>query len=340
MPGIRMSHSTTSGRAARTSCEPGPAVAGLTDQLEVVLGLDQRAQPHPDQRLVVDHRYPDHGARHRHRAASPGPRSRRSCGPRPSAPPSALAPGRACPASPHALPGTSASRCPSSTTLTSSASPSTDDDVDRAAWRRCAAARWSAPPARSRYAARADVVGHRVGRLLRQIDLEPAGAHPRRPDRQVVEAVLDGAGAPSRRRRSPAGVSSARSASSDSRLVSRIASSDSRAFAGSRSSTCSATPACIAITARPCPTPSCRSWAIRSRSSVAVRRACSRRSRSGSHRAPRPRHAAASTARNHATRPATRRRPSPVRQRLASAAATGTTAPAVRPASDAAATAR
>ena len=65
--------------------------------------------------------------------------------------------------------------------------------------------------------------------------------------------------------------SSDRSSSSASRLWSRIASRLARALAGSWSRTCSATPACIAITASPWPTPSCRSCAIRNRSSVAAR---------------------------------------------------------------------
>ena len=71
--------------------------------------------------------------------------------------------------------------------------------------------------------------------------------------------------------------SSARRPSSASRLVLRMASSDSLTFSGLRSRTCNATPACMAITARPCPTTSCTSWAMRRRSSDAVRRASSAR---------------------------------------------------------------
>jgi hypothetical protein len=38
-----MSHSTTSGAGGPHQLEAGAAVTGLADQLEVVLGLDERA---------------------------------------------------------------------------------------------------------------------------------------------------------------------------------------------------------------------------------------------------------------------------------------------------------
>ena len=59
-PGIRMSISTTSGGSARTSASAcAPSAASPTSSMSV-LGVEQRAQPHPDQRLVVDDGHADH----------------------------------------------------------------------------------------------------------------------------------------------------------------------------------------------------------------------------------------------------------------------------------------
>ena len=64
------------------------------------------------------------------------------------------------------------------------------------------------------------------------------------------------------------------------RLVAEIASSDFFASAGSVSMTCAPTPACTAITPIEWATTSCRSWAMRKRSSATARLASSSRSRS------------------------------------------------------------
>ena len=50
---MRMSITTTSGRSRRTSVDRLDAVVGLADDLEVVLGVEQHAQPGPEQHLVV-----------------------------------------------------------------------------------------------------------------------------------------------------------------------------------------------------------------------------------------------------------------------------------------------
>ena len=63
-------------------------------------------------------------------------------------------------------------------------------------------------------------------------------------------------------------------------LVSRIASRDWRAWSGRSSSTSSATPACMATAANPCPATSWTSWATRIRSSSAALATRSCRARS------------------------------------------------------------
>ena len=55
--------STTSGRVSTRQRDRVRAVDGLADDLDVVLGVEQRAEAGPDQRLVVGHQDPDrHGA--------------------------------------------------------------------------------------------------------------------------------------------------------------------------------------------------------------------------------------------------------------------------------------
>ena len=61
MPGIRMSISTTSGRRSRASAHRLVAVGGLADHLDVGLGVEQRPEPGPHQRLVVGEHDADHG---------------------------------------------------------------------------------------------------------------------------------------------------------------------------------------------------------------------------------------------------------------------------------------
>src|SRR5262249_30638810 len=48
------------------------AVGGLTHQLDVALGIDECAQPHPDERLIVGDHDPDHRADPAGAAAGPG----------------------------------------------------------------------------------------------------------------------------------------------------------------------------------------------------------------------------------------------------------------------------
>jgi len=52
-PACGMSMSTTSGRSARASATPRLRRRALADDHEAVLGVEQRAQPGPQQRLVV-----------------------------------------------------------------------------------------------------------------------------------------------------------------------------------------------------------------------------------------------------------------------------------------------
>ncbi len=63
MPGIRMSISTTSGRRSRDQVDRllrrRPPRRRTVD---VGLGVEQRAEPGPQQRLVVGEHHPDHGA--------------------------------------------------------------------------------------------------------------------------------------------------------------------------------------------------------------------------------------------------------------------------------------
>jgi len=99
-------------------------VAGLADDLEVVLVLQQRAEPGPDQRLVVGEQDPDHALRPPagRRALTRKPPSGR--GPASRMPPSALARSR-IPTIPCLAPFPDAGApVPSSVTSTTSASPS------------------------------------------------------------------------------------------------------------------------------------------------------------------------------------------------------------------------
>ena len=52
--GIRTSITTTSGARLRRELDRLPAVGRLADDLQVVLGVDQRGERGPQQRLVVD----------------------------------------------------------------------------------------------------------------------------------------------------------------------------------------------------------------------------------------------------------------------------------------------
>ena len=62
MPGIRTSISTTSGCSAAASATASRAVGRLADDLEVGLGLEDHAEAHAQQLLVVDEQ--DRGAAH------------------------------------------------------------------------------------------------------------------------------------------------------------------------------------------------------------------------------------------------------------------------------------
>ena len=70
-----MSISTTSGRVGAGQPHRLGAVAGLADHLDVGLGVEQRPEPGPHQRLVVGQQHPDH--------------ARSSAVPTPAAPPRA-----------------------------------------------------------------------------------------------------------------------------------------------------------------------------------------------------------------------------------------------------------
>ena len=59
--GMRMSMSTTSGRCCGHQSDRLGAGAGLTDHLDVRLGLEQAAEARSDELLVVRDRDPDHG---------------------------------------------------------------------------------------------------------------------------------------------------------------------------------------------------------------------------------------------------------------------------------------
>ncbi len=77
-PGIRMSISTTSGPRVAHEVEGGRAVVGLADDLDVVLGVEEHAEPGAHERLVVgqhdpDHDRPSHVAPHQEAAARLGP---------------------------------------------------------------------------------------------------------------------------------------------------------------------------------------------------------------------------------------------------------------------------
>src|SRR5450755_630395 len=63
IPGIRISISTTSGRWAVTAEIADSAFGGLTHHGDAVGGLEDDAEPGPDQLLVVDHEDPDRGRR-------------------------------------------------------------------------------------------------------------------------------------------------------------------------------------------------------------------------------------------------------------------------------------
>ena len=74
-PGMRTSISTTSGDEASTSRDRLGAVLGLADDLDVVAGVEDHAEPRPHQRLIVGDDDPDAS---RHRRPGAGGRARGS----------------------------------------------------------------------------------------------------------------------------------------------------------------------------------------------------------------------------------------------------------------------
>ena len=52
-PGMRTSISTTSGDVASTTATASPPSLGLADNLDVVAGVEDHAEPCPHQRLIV-----------------------------------------------------------------------------------------------------------------------------------------------------------------------------------------------------------------------------------------------------------------------------------------------
>ena len=300
--GIRMSQSTTSGRVARMSCIPArPSAASPTSSRSssdsISVRRPVRTSAWSSTTSDPDHRRPTDGISARTSKPAVGrARPRRT---RRAARPAARMP-------PMPRPSLTSPPCPSSTTTTTNA-PARSRHLDRGGRR-------SAVTQHVRQRLLHDEVGDGAGRPRRRPHPCRSGPRPARPHGRGDQRRARSA-RPLRTVRCPgpgsgaSRTSSARSASSDSRLAptdreQRLAGPSP----GRASSTCSATPACIAITARPCPTPSWRSWAIRSRSSVAVRRACSRAGLARACAWPHPTAAApndtATNQVNHATFPA------------------------------------
>ena len=123
--------------------------------------------------------------------------------------------------------------------------------------RRRAAARWSATPARSGTPPRRPPAARpaAAGSVDRRARSPPSRIRSSSAGRSARPGAGPAGGAVGRRRASAPARRAARPAPPGWWPGSPPALA--RARAGSRSSTCSATPACIAITARPCPTPSC-----------------------------------------------------------------------------------
>ena len=55
-------HQHDVGVQGRCHADPGRPVAGLADDLDVGLGLQDQPEPHPEQGLIIDEQYPDHAA--------------------------------------------------------------------------------------------------------------------------------------------------------------------------------------------------------------------------------------------------------------------------------------
>ncbi len=85
MPGMRTSISTMSGSSSEVSRSASCAVARLAHDDHVVLRLEHHAEPHPQERLIVD----EEDAR-RHAMSAAGSSERRACT---RQPPSARGPG-------------------------------------------------------------------------------------------------------------------------------------------------------------------------------------------------------------------------------------------------------
>ena len=252
--GIRTSMSTGVRDRTPDLGQAGPAVLGLGDQVGVRLGLEQRPQAHPDQRLVVDHDDPDRGhagssARTRNSSALPRPGGQlpadRLGPPAHAGDPAAILAARRpappvghldvqCPVhrDPHGrlagagVPQHVRQRLPErsgtparSTTAAPYTVASATSTAAPAARMRSISAGTSASPRDGRRAAGPSAGAPQVGQVSAQPVERLATGGPDRLPEQLTGTV------------------------------------------GLRSSTCRATPACMAITARPCPTESCTSCA-------------------------------------------------------------------------------
>ena len=174
-PGMRMSISSTSGLRRAAARPPRGRPPPRPTTLDVVLGVEQRGEPGPDQRLVVGERDPDHGGHLAPVTGSQRPRRRNppsGRGPASNVPPSAARPlghpGDAVARS--AAPPAPARRrqphrpCRRRPPRPASVAVSVAELHARRAGRRSAGRCWSAPPARSGTPRQVDFGGQRPRR--------------------------------------------------------------------------------------------------------------------------------------------------------------------------------
>ena len=291
-PGIRTSiGGPTSGRCSRATATTGPAVAGFADDGDAGGAFQQRAESGADQVLVVDEEdaYVGHAAtpasgrceprpgsrrqrfrRHRgfRRAGQPAPTCR--VAPDPSQPPCCrLIPGRRRRSPPTAGPGS-----PGSSRWRG--------------WRARGAAHWSVPPDADAEHSAADHRGQGVDRPV-ETQFDVTGSAPRRtPSMSVRSWVKPGAGSrgPGSRRSAP---NVARSSAMALPLTEWIGRQRGLGLLGLGISKCAslATADCRVTTDIVCPSVSCTSRAMRSRSASTCRAASRRRSSAAEGAAPR-----------------------------------------------------
>ena len=281
MRGIRTSIRTTSGRWRRASSTASPPSAASPTTSMSGCAVEQRAEPRAHERLVVGEQDADHAARPRRRERQRRLHAPAAAGRRPGRQHAAERRGPlAHPAHPGAravVGRRAACRRRSTTIVTVVAARAHDTDACDARAR--AAARSSAPPARSGSSRRPPASAPRPTSSTSTSTSMPAArsCRPRRRRGRSSPAAGPTGAAWSASRSTP---SVARRSVSASPLVRLMCSSASRACSVSWSSRCAATPACTLIATIAWATTSCTSRAIRSRSSP------SRRSASASARRP------------------------------------------------------